>query len=91
MGNLDSARDLEVGAAVGDLGAGGIGAGFAGGDTATLRDRLPGVDVHRVHDAPLLGAGHPHLAGAVHPNFLLSSSYSPNKQTQTRINSTFSF
>ena len=79
------ARDLEMRAAIGDLAAGGVGAGLAGGDVAALRDRLPGVDVHRVEDAPLLAAGNPRLAGNVHLSFLLSSC-SPNHEPQTRIN-----
>ena len=38
MGYLDMARDLEMRAAIGDLAAGGVGAGLAGGDVAALRD-----------------------------------------------------
>lgn len=55
-GYLDGARDLEVCAAVGDLDAGGVGAGLGGGDAAALGDRLLGVEVHRVDDLPLLDA-----------------------------------
>ena len=83
MGYLDMARDLEMRAAIGDLAAGGVGAGLAGGDVAALRDRLPGVDVHRVEDAPLLAAGNPRLAGNVHLSFSLSSC-SPNPRTPSK-------
>ena len=55
-GYLNGARDLEVGAAVGDLDAGGVGAGLGGGDAAALGHRLLGVEVHRVDDLPLLDA-----------------------------------
>lgn len=61
---FDGVRDLEVGAAIGDLDAGGVGAGLAGGDAAALGDRLLGVEVHRVDDVPLLDAA-PQVA-AVH-------------------------
>jgi len=40
--------DLEVGAAVGDLEAGGVGAGLTGGDAAAFSNRLLGVEVDRV-------------------------------------------
>lgn len=53
-------------AAVGDLDAGGVGAGLAGGDAAALGDRLLGVEVDRVDDVPLLD-GAPQVApAAVH-------------------------
>lgn len=58
--------DLEVRAAVGDLDAGGIGAGIASGDAAAFGDRLLGVEVDRVDDVPLLD-GAPQVApAAVH-------------------------
>jgi hypothetical protein len=48
---VHSAGDLED-----EVAASGVGAGLAGGD------RLLGVDVHRVHDAPRLAGAPPRLA-----------------------------
>ena len=83
VGHLDMARDIEVRAAIGDLAAGRVGAGLAGGDAAALRDRLPGVDIHMVEDAPLLAVSNPRLAGDVHLSFSLSSC-SPNPRTPNK-------
>jgi len=55
--------DLEVGAAVGDLDAGGVGAGLTGGDAAAFSNRLLGVEVDRVDDIPLLDSA-PQVAPA---------------------------